>query len=429
MTLSFFYGLLFLATWRILRLGPTPPTSRPLWPAGLIALVVTGTAAQLLHPGLERSWERSASAIDGGELWRLGTSFLIQGGGAWGMGFNLLTLVITALLTSRVFHVRGRRANGGSDTGGLPAALGPVVWVAGGVLGNLLALAFGFPDGAGSSLSTMTLAVTAAVASPQLWTRSGRITVGILAAVSVALLALHDEHAIAAALGAVLGLGLRRGAPDRIVAGAACWVGTAVFFIGQGVAMAGVTNGYNPVRHMVSDLGMIGCTPADVGEYHTDVCSPWHLAMNLGFVGTGAALLAGTVLLRPLLPPGRLAASGAILLGVGGLGKIGAGLTPGDLYPGAHMAVAIFSGPAPTIGVLLLGLSLRATRPVAARTAILCGAIGVGGFAATSVAMSAGWAGLAERVAMYPVILWVIGAGAALLVSRRERRPVPRPAR
>ncbi|CAM3813036.1 DUF998 domain-containing protein [Tsukamurella ocularis] len=434
MTLSFLYGLLFLATWRILRLAPPAERPRPRWPTALIAVAVAGSAAQLLHPDLEHAWQRSASAIDGGELWRIGTSFVIQSGGAWGMGFNLITLVVTALLAARAFGgpARGAGGAGGArDTrGALPAALGPVVWIAGGVLGNLLALAFGFPDGAGSSLATMTLAVTAAVAAAPLSTRSGRVAIGVLAAAALVLLALHDEHAIAAVLGAILGVGLRwGGAPDRIVAGAACWAGAAAFFVGQGIAMAGVTNGYSPVRHMVSDLGMVGCAPADVGGYHTEVCSPWHLAMNLGFVATGAALLAGTFLLRPLLPPGRLAAAGAVLLGLGGLGKIGAGLTPGDLYPAAHMAVALLSGPAPTVGVLLLGLSLRATHPTAARAAVRCGTVGIGGFAATSVAMTSGWAGLAERVAMYPVIAWVIGAGVALLVSRRGRTPALRPAR
>lgn len=430
MTLSFLYGLLFLASWRILRLAPPARRPRPRWPAALIVVAVAGSAAQLLLPGLERAWERSASAIDGGELWRIGTSFLIQGGGAWGMGFNLVTLVVTALLAARVFGGGTGVPERAGGAAALPAVLGPVVWVAGGVLGNLLALAVGFPDGAGSSLATMTLEVTAAVAAAPLSARTGRIAIGVLAAVALALLALHDEHAIAAVLGAVLGLGLRWGGPpDRIVGGAACWAGAAVFFVGQGIAMAGVTNGYSPVRHMVSDLGMVGCAPADVGGYHTEVCSPWHLAMNLGFAGTGVALLAGTVLLRPLLPPGRLAATGAALLGVGGLGKIGAGLTPGDLYPAAHMAVAVFSGPAPTVGVLLLGLSLRATHRTAGRAAVLCGAVGIAGFAATSVAMTAGWAGLAERIAMYPVIAWVIGAGVALLVSRRGRTPAPRPAR
>ncbi|WEL94114.1 hypothetical protein P1N98_04215, partial [Tsukamurella tyrosinosolvens] len=90
---------------------------------------------------------------------------------------------------------------------------------------------------------------------------------------------------------------------------------------------------------------------------------------------------------------------------------------------------AVFSGPAPTVGVLLLGLSLRATYRTAGRAAVLCGAVGIAGFAATSVAMTAGCAGLAERIAMYPVIAWVIGAGVALLVSRRGRTPAPRPAR
>ncbi|MET9328804.1 DUF998 domain-containing protein [Tsukamurella sp. NPDC003166] len=447
MTLSFLYGLLFLATWRILRLaipanaapphaaqpGRTAPRRyQQRWPFALIAVAIAGSLAELLHPGLERSWQRSAAAIDHGELWRLVTSFLIQGGGLWGMGFNLITLVVTTVLGARVFG----------------AGAGSAVWVAGGTVGNLLALALGFPDGAGSSLATMTLAVAAAVAAaphrrrrgtgshpggdrgPNRSGRSAAVALTALAAVGLALVILRDEHAIAAVLGVGLGLALRRGASDRITVGAASWAGTSIFFVAQAIAMAGVTNGYNPIRHMVSDLGMVGCAPSDVGGYNTDVCSPWHLAMNLGFSATGVGLLVGTLLLWPLRPSGRVATAGAALILVGGLGKIGAGLTPGDVHPAAHMAVALFSGPAPTMGLVLLGWSLRSVRPVAARAALACGAVGIAGFAATTAAMDSGWAGLAERTAMYPVIVWVAGAGVALLAHRgRALRPtcVPEP--
>lgn len=198
MTLSFLYGLLFLATWRILRLTPPADLSagarrRWLWPVAIIAIVIAGSVAELLHPRLERAWERSAAAIERGELWRLVTSYLVQGGGVWGMAFNLITLVVTALLAARVF---GR-------------ALGPAVWVVGGTVGNLLALALGFPDGTGSSLATMTLAVAAAVTAAPLVTRSGRFALGVLAVVGLALVVLHDEHAIAVVLGGILGIVLR----------------------------------------------------------------------------------------------------------------------------------------------------------------------------------------------------------------------------
>ncbi|TWS23502.1 rhomboid family intramembrane serine protease [Tsukamurella sputi] len=195
MTLSFLYGLLFLATWRILRLTPPADLSadarrRWLWPVAIIAIVIAGSVAELLHPRLEQAWERSAAAIDRGELWRLVTSYLVQGGGVWGMAFNLITLVITALLAAQVF---GR-------------ALGPAVWVVGGTVGNLLALTLGFPDGAGSSLATMTLAVAAAVTAAPLVTRSGRFALGVLAVVGPALVVLRDEHAIAVVLGGILGI-------------------------------------------------------------------------------------------------------------------------------------------------------------------------------------------------------------------------------
>ncbi|WP_019201474.1 rhomboid family intramembrane serine protease [Tsukamurella sp. 1534] len=406
------YGLLFLACWRALRLRPGVPIAR--WSLTLIGITGAFAVAQLVHPELEHSLQRSAVAIDGGEIWRLATSFLVQGGGVFGVAFNLITLAVTAILAARAFS----------------PVVGLVIYVLGGVGGNLLSLAFDFPDDAGSSLATMTLAMAAACATVPLDSLVGRVCVGALAVVAVGLLVLRDQHAIAAVLGAGSGVVLRRGVPDRIAAGATCWVGAVTFFIGQAVAEAGVSNHYSAVRNMVSDLGMVTCEPADVGAYHTDVCSPWHLAMNLGFAATGCALLAGTILLRPLLPPGRPAEVGAALLVAGGLGKIGAGLTPGDLYPIAHMAVAVFSGPAPTIGILIVGWSLRSSRPTFARITLICGATGVLGFALTAPATSAGWAGLAERIAMYPMVLWIIGTGVAILFEhqRTSRSTEPREA-
>ena len=90
---------------------------------------------------------------------------------------------------------------------------------------------------------------------------------------------------------------------DRQVAlGAACWVLTVVFFIGQAVAQAASTVPYSLAGNYISDLGNTACGTFTQGAYRADVCSPLHGVMNATFVVTGLLMLGGAVGTRRAWP-------------------------------------------------------------------------------------------------------------------------------
>lgn len=211
----------------------------------------------------------------------------------------------------------------------------------------------------------------------------------------------------------------------RSTVGAACWIGTAAFFVGQVVAQAAVTTEYSLVRNYVSDLGSVNCGELVLGPYRAEICSPLHVAMNAGFVVTGVAMVAGAVLLGPIWPPGRSRSWGLALVVLGGVGKVVAGLAPGDVLPLVHLGGGTLSGPAATVGILLLGWSARRPRRGLSRFTTACGLVGVLGLAATAAAaqgVGTGMVGAAERVAAYPTIVWTIAVGGYVLCT--QRRPV-----
>lgn len=211
----------------------------------------------------------------------------------------------------------------------------------------------------------------------------------------------------------------------RTMVGAACWIGTVVFFVGQAIAQAGVAMPYDMINNYVSDLGAVGCRTVSIGLYHADVCSPRHAFMNGGFALTGIGIILGTVLLRPVFPAGRLRSWGIVLLILGGAGKLIAGLAPEDLHPLAHMFGGVLSIPA-TFGILLLAGSLRSTDMWLSRFGTACAVVGLVGLVLSGLASQRILlgVGLAERIDAYPAIIWTIGAGLVLVTRLRVRGSV-----
>ncbi|SDS95571.1 DUF998 domain-containing protein [Microlunatus soli] len=206
---------------------------------------------------------------------------------------------------------------------------------------------------------------------------------------------------------------------NTIRAGVICWIGTAVFFVGQAIAQAWVRAPYSMIDNYVSDLGAVDCGSVSVGIYRAQVCSPLHGFMNAGFVLTGVGIVLGTLLLRPLWPTGRWRTAATVLLVLGGVGKIIAGMSPEDLCPVAHLGGAVFSGPVATIGVLVLARAVGAEHRVLARILLGCGLVGVAGLllsAAASQGIGLG-VGITERIAAYPTIIATTLAGGWLLIK------------
>ncbi len=172
------------------------------------------------------------------------------------------------------------------------------------------------------------------------------------------------------------------------------------------VVAAGTTGGYSFVADSVSRLGEVGCSPA--------YCSPRHDLMNGSFIGFGALLAGGAVLLlRPLGPW----VTG--LLVVSGLSSVATGLAPLDQDATLHAMAASPLFVAQPIALLLLGARLRSERPRLARALLATGAVTAAaavGFVLSGEDSVA--AGALERLALWPVL----GGLAAFAWSRRTTR-------
>ncbi|UCN14147.1 DUF998 domain-containing protein [Cellulomonas iranensis] len=201
-----------------------------------------------------------------------------------------------------------------------------------------------------------------------------------------------------------------------VLAGAAAWVAVAHYFVVLLVVRAAWTTPYSVLSNTISDLGAAGC-----GEHRgRDVCSPWHVAANVSWVATGACLLLGALLLRPVLARGAAGRVGLALIGVAGVGELVVGLSPEDVsathVPAA--AVAIVGGLA---GLLTLGASLART-PGLRGLGVL--GVGFGALGATALVLGVTvvperLVGLVERLAAYPILVWAVAAGVTVLVRRR----------
>lgn len=172
---------------------------------------------------------------------------------------------------------------------------------------------------------------------------------------------------------------------------------------------------YSFAGSTVSDLGDTACR-----QVRGDVlCSPWHAGMNAVFVYFGCTLVVGALLFGTRHLPGRAGAVAVGLWCVSGLGSIGVGLFPVNEDPAAHGLVALPIFVAQPLAVLLMGLSLRGTRPATARTAYLvaaASAAGAIGFAVT-VGTDSGVLGALERLALWP---GYVGVSVVALVCRRR---------
>lgn len=197
--------------------------------------------------------------------------------------------------------------------------------------------------------------------------------------------------------------------------GAWAWASIVQYFVLLLIVRSAWALPYDPLTHAISDLGAVDC-----GEFSgRRVCSPWHAAANVSWVLTGAAMAAGALLLRPVLPRTRTALIGTVLLVASGLGELSVGLHPEDTGPW-HVPSAVIAIGCGLPGILALGWSLR-RRP----DARVIGWAGVGlgtlGLLAVAVliAVPAAPFGLVERIAAYPILLWCLAFGIRQL--RRAR--------
>jgi hypothetical membrane protein len=207
--------------------------------------------------------------------------------------------------------------------------------------------------------------------------------------------------------------------------GAIVWILAVQFFVAQVVVQLAWVTPFSLTQNFISDLGNTTCGPypLDSSMY---VCSPWHAWMNLSFVLLGLIILVGAALVRTAFPPGPFRAAGLMLLALAGAGIIAVGLFPEDVNIMYHRLGAAAHFILGNLGMVALGISLRQARlrPVLAVYSIVSGVVGL---LATALFVSDHYLGMGiggmERLAAYPLPLWLIAGG----ISFVRNVPAPPP--
>jgi len=199
---------------------------------------------------------------------------------------------------------------------------------------------------------------------------------------------------------------------QRLRLGGVCWILSLAFLVGQAVAQT-AWPAYSLLDNHVSDLGNTACGPW-MGQAY--VCSPLHAVMNASLVLTGVLLLLGLALTRDVWPRRRLTAWGLGLLALAGACTLLVGLSPENVSLPLHLLGAL-NIPSANLGMLLLGLASRGARPRIATLSILLAGVGLSGLpiGPLLLALTGHGGGLAERIALYPLIAWMVALGIVLL--------------
>jgi hypothetical membrane protein len=212
------------------------------------------------------------------------------------------------------------------------------------------------------------------------------------------------------------------GASRTIRQGAIIWIAAVQFFLAQIVVQAAWTTPYSLTANYISDLGNTACAPYPAGSTMY-VCSPWHALMNASFMLLGLIILAGVALTWRAFPAGRAPTTGLFLLALAGPGEILVGLFPENVNITPHSIGAAAHFVAGNLGVVVLGVAMAARRRQTALAlfSIVCGGLGL---LATALFITGHYWGLGiggmERVAAYPLPLWLIVTGATILKFKLE---------
>jgi hypothetical membrane protein len=197
------------------------------------------------------------------------------------------------------------------------------------------------------------------------------------------------------------------------VVGSLFWIAGLEWFVAQGVAQAAWSTPYSLSSNFISDLGAVNCaSEAGIGY----VCSPLHAFMNASFISIGICTIAGVVLLVDQWPRKPSITVGLLLLVLFGVGKVVVGLAPEDqrLFLHAIGSLGILFG---NVGCLVLAAGLwRTARPLA--LVFLCiGVAGIIGFVLLFVPALTTTRGAVERVADWPLPIWLAVLGARFILS------------
>ncbi|CAN5127470.1 hypothetical protein BH09PAT3_BH09PAT3_4140 [soil metagenome] len=197
--------------------------------------------------------------------------------------------------------------------------------------------------------------------------------------------------------------------------GAWLWVISIQYYILQLVVASQWSNGYSWAHNTISDLANTHCGP--YGDRL--VCSPLHAAMNGSFLLLGLTMIAGSVLLGKKYAVSLLTRIGFGCMVLAGIGTILVGLFPENTVSSMHVIGAALPFIFGNIGMILLGLTIRALPKVLAVVTVLSGVIALVALpffvSGTTLGIGSGWV---ERIVAYPQSIWMIVFGLFILRTR-----------
>jgi len=190
-------------------------------------------------------------------------------------------------------------------------------------------------------------------------------------------------------------------------AGAGLWLFCLQFFVAEQIARLGWTGHYSMQRNYISDLGA------------AHLCSLYWL-MNGSFVLQGMLIFLGAVLLRRFISSGWDGRAAFCLLALAGIGVLVVGLVPEGVFP-FHLLGAAGNFLGGNLAMALLGFRSKSWVTFAAGSVGLLATVAVAFSFGPSWAAN-GWdAGTVERLAAYPLPLWLTWTGFLLLRDGRAR--------
>ncbi len=208
---------------------------------------------------------------------------------------------------------------------------------------------------------------------------------------------------------------------ERARLGGWAWVLAIQFFLVQAVVQSAWDTPFSLRTNFISDLGNTACAAYPPGS-DSYVCSPWHALMNVSFLVLGASKVFGSILAWPVFRPSRWAAAGLVLLAVSGVGAIMVGLFPENVNGTLHRTGAGLDLVSGNLAIVVIGMALLPAGR-AGDLALYSVVSGLVGLTALGLFVSERYLGLGiggmERLAAYPISLWMIVAGAALLAGWR----------
>lgn len=196
--------------------------------------------------------------------------------------------------------------------------------------------------------------------------------------------------------------------------GALLWASSIQFFVAQVVVALGWDTPYRLATRYISDLGNTACAPYPVGSA-TFVCSPWHAGMNASFIVLGLTMAIGAGLLTDAFRAGWLRTTGLVFVALAGAGVLVVGLFPENENIAAHTFGAGLNFICGNLGMIALGFAGSGSWRFD-RVSQAMGGLGLLGTAlfVEGVFLGLGQGGM-ERVAAYPLTVWLTGAGLHVL--------------